>query len=305
MVAALAAVEDSHPNTYIRLGNEDPNNSYDPNDHDVEAASTIKPITSGLRSTIKDLRARGGIWSCFRGFRMYLVFTGGDIGISFLFTAITTPISVASFIRLSFGHFVGSMLLATWQMAWIHLLIADKSPRNYTRRMLGFQNWPKIAPAAAVYNILMCAAFSLLTAAANLASWTVTSVSADSGYKQVLGSLVVNILPAVFSLLISVPARGIFTRVAASMLPEEDDPIVPFDRLFGGKVKPETTGGSGKLSLMDAWTTFEWAARFRYVKIILKSLAIEVALGVVGILLVMGELALITPPSHGSSSSQS
>ncbi|CAL5868647.1 uncharacterized protein PFLUO_LOCUS2874 [Penicillium psychrofluorescens] len=169
--------------------------------------------------------------------------------------------------------------------------------------MLGFGNWPKIAPAAAVYNILTLATFSLPTAAVNLANWTVTSVSADSGYKQALGSLVVNILPAICSLLISVPARGIFTRVAASMLPEEDGPIVPFDRFFGGKVKPETTGGSGRLGLMDAWTTFKWAARFRYVKTILKSLAIEVALGVVGILLVMGELALIAPRSQGSSSS--
>jgi hypothetical protein len=89
------------------------------------------------------------------------------------------------------------------------------------------------------------------------------------------------------------------------MLPEEDDPIVPFDRLFSGKVKPEAIGGSDKLSLVDAWTTFEWAARIRFVKIILKTLAIEAALCVVGTLLVIGELALISPPSHSSSSPQS
>lgn len=169
-------MEDSKPITYVRLHSEDSND----NDPEVAAASTTKPITSGLRSTITHLRARGAIWSCFRG--------------------------------------------------------------------------PRIAPAAALYN-LMCATFSLPPVAAKLAGWTVTSLvgSSNSGYKGLLGFLVIGILPALFLLLLSIPAWGIFTRVAASMLPEEDDPIVPFDRLFGGKVKPGVV-----LGLRDAWTTFDW-----------------------------------------------
>ncbi|RHZ44070.1 uncharacterized protein CDV56_100649 [Aspergillus thermomutatus] len=307
VIATLAAVEDSNPKTYVRLDSEDPNDSFDPTDTEVAAASTPKPITSGLRSTIKHLRARGGIWSCFRGFRMYLAFTGFDMGVGFLVRAIV-PIPIdshslaGSFFGSFFGEFVASMLLATWQMAWVHLVIADKSPRSSYRRMLGLRHWPRIAPAAALYNFLTCATFSLPTAAAGPAGWAVMAVVTNRGYKGLLGFLAISILPAVFFLLVSVPARGIFTRVAASMLPEEDDPIVPFDRLFGGKVKPEVVGGSGKLGLRDAWTTFDWAARARYVKVILKALAIEVALGVVGILLIIGELTLVTPTSQSSAS---
>ncbi|RLM00011.1 hypothetical protein CFD26_106552 [Aspergillus turcosus] len=293
VIATLAAVEDSNPTTYVRLDSEDSND----NDPEVAVASTTKPITSGLRSTIKHLRARGGIWSCFRGFRMYLAFTGLDMGVGFLLPAIVPIPRVShSLIGSFFVQFVASMLVATWQTAWVHLVIADKSPRSNYRRMLGLRHWPRIAPAAALYNFLMCATFSLPTAAARLAGWTVTA----SGYKGLLGFLVISILPAIFLLLVSVPARGIFTRVAASMLPEEDDPIVPFDRLFGGKVKPGMV-----LGLRDAWTTFDWPARIRYIKVILKALAIEVALGVVGILLIMGELALVTPTSQSSSSPQS
>ncbi|GIK07792.1 hypothetical protein Aspvir_003461 [Aspergillus viridinutans] len=250
VIATLAAVEDSNPKTYVRLDSEDSNDSFDPDDPEVAAASTAKPITSGLRSAIKHLRTRGGIWSCFRGFRMYLAFTGSDLGAGLLI------------------RFIASMLFATWQMAWVHLVIAEKSPRSSYRRMLGLRHWPRIAPAAALYNFLMCAAFSLPMASAGPAGWTAMIAVTNGGYKELLRVLAINALPT-------------------------DDPIVPFDRHFGGKVKPEIVGGSGKLSLRDAWTTFDWPARTRFVKVLLKALVIEVALGVVGVRLIMGELALI------------
>lgn len=291
VIATLAVVEDSNPDTYVRLDCETSNDSCGPNGGEVTGASTTKPITRGLRSAIKHLRARGGIWSYFRGFRMYLAFTGCDMGLSFLLPTFV-PVTAHSLISLFLGRFVASMLLATWHMAWVHLVIADQSPKSSYRRMLGLRYWPKIAPAAALYNALMCATSSLPIAAAELSKWTVTNVSRPR-HEELLAFLVKGILPAILFLVLSIPARAIFTRVAASMLPEEDDPIVPFDRLFGGKVKPATVGGdSGHLSLQDAWTSFDRAARIRYVKVTLKVLAIEVALGVVGTLLVIGEVTL-------------
>jgi hypothetical protein len=223
---------------------------------------------------------------------MYLAFTVGGTVVSFLVPA-TIRIPIHFSIRLLFGQFVASMLFATWQMAWVHLVIADKSPRSSYRRMLGLQHWSRIAPAAALYNILVCASFSLPLAARSLAGWTVMGVIATRGFSELLNFLI-SILPAIFFLLVSIPARAIYIRVAASMLPEEDDPIVPFDRLFGGKANPDMVGGGGKLGLKDAWITFELSARSRFFKIILKALAIEVTLGVVGTLLVMGEVFLVT-----------
>lgn len=229
---------------------------------------------------------------------MYLAYTGCDISMGFFVPAII-PIPIHSIIKSFVGNFVTSMLLATWQMAWVHLVIADKSPRSSYRRMLGLRHWSRIAPAAALYNTLMCATFSVPAAAANLSGWTASGVVNNRGYKELFGFLI-SVLPAILLLLISVPARAIFTRVATSMLPEEDDPIVPFNRTFGGKVKPEMVGGNSKLGLTDAWTTFGWPSRIRYFKIILKALAIEVALGVVGTLLVIGEWMLVTHISKTS-----
>ncbi|KAE8141529.1 hypothetical protein BDV38DRAFT_237035, partial [Aspergillus pseudotamarii] len=291
VIATLAAVEDSNPDIYVRLDCEASNDSCDPNGAEPTAAPATKPITRGLRSAVKHLRARGGIRSCFRGFRMYVAFTGWDMGLGFILPAFL-PVMTHSPISVFLGRFVASMFLATWHMAWVHLVIADPSPRSSYRRMLGHRYWLRIAPAAALYNSLMCATFSLPIAAAELSHGTVMNVTSPNPEK-LLGFLVKGILPAILFLVLSIPARAIFTRVAASMLPEEDDPIVPFDRPFGGKVKPATVGGdSGHLSLQDAWTSFDRAARIRYVKVTLKALAIEVALGVVGTLLIMGEVTL-------------
>jgi hypothetical protein len=214
---------------------------------------------------------------------MYLAFTGFNTGLGFLIPAfLPIPIRSVPFVSSFLGEFGASMLWATWQMAWVHLVIADKSPRSTYRRMLGFRHWPKIAPAAALCNLLYSAAF----ATAKLAGWIVMGILSNRDSKN-LPRLIVTIILSIFLLLASLPARAVFARVAASMLPEEDDPIVPFDRTFGGNVRAESVGGSGKLGLADAWITFEWPARIRYLKIILRALAIEVALVVLGVLVLV------------------
>lgn len=95
------------------------------------------------------------------------------------------------------------------------------------------------------------------------------------------------------AVLIVFPASVSLTRVQASMLPEENESIVPFDRTFGGKVKPEILGGSGAVSMLDAWKTFGWAARIRLVKLYAKIGMIQVATTVLFVMMVVGELRLI------------
>jgi hypothetical protein len=102
-------------------------------------------------------------------------------------------------------------------------------------------------------------------------------------------------IPALLAFIISIPARVIFIRVAASMLPEEDETIVPFDRSFGGKVHPQIVGGSGHIGLLDAWTTFDWAARVRFAKVLGKTIAIELALGLLLGILVFVQIFTLAP----------
>ena len=61
------------------------------------------------------------------------------------------------------------------------------------------------------------------------------------------------------------PANVILARVAASVLPEEEATILPFDRTFGGRV-----ASGERLKMFDAWKSFTWEAIGRVVKIYVK-----------------------------------
>lgn len=289
-MATLAAVEDSHPDIYVRIDNDDPTKPVDPNEAELAAAAAAppKPITSKLRTTIKHLRARAGFWSRFRGFSMYMAW-----GIAQGFVVALIPVPMSSFLGQFFVQSVVSVLFSTWQMAWVHIVISEPSPKRFYQRIPSYHTWTKIAPAAALENVLTAAAFFLPMALAHVVGWVDTNPKQEDALVAIYRFLAVMVFPFLLAFLISVPARVIFTRVAASMLPEEDETIVPFDRSFGGKVQPSIVGGSGKIGLLDAWKTFDWDGRVRFVKVALKTAAIEVAIVSVAVLLLIGQLGMI------------
>lgn len=304
MVATLAAVEDSNPDIYVRIDHQDPTKPLDPNEPELADSARLQPITSGLRSTTKHLRARAGFWSRFRGFSIYLAYSVADGFIALL----TVPMN--SFLGHFFSHLFTAMLLATWQMAWVHIVISEPSSKRWYQRIPSYRKWIRIAPAVALETVLTRATFMLPMAVAQMAGWT--EVAQDPNHpelntrREFIRFLSIGILPAILALAISVPARVIFIRVAASMLPEEDESIVPFDRSFGGKVQPEIVGGSGKIGLMDAWTTFDWNARVRFVKVVVKTAMMECALVFVGASVIIGAVWVLGPrgvsmvPADGS-----
>ncbi|CAG8933961.1 unnamed protein product [Penicillium salamii] len=275
VLAILAAVEDVNAN-YISLDDEGPK--------DPETGEPIdaKPITSGLRSSIRHLRARGGLRECFRGLRMSIDVGMAEFGIRCMMS-LALPASMRSFLGFLVLDFIARMPLATWQMAWVHRVIADKSPQYRYRRFLGYQNWPRIAPAAALYNFAMSMTISL-TPAVFIAIWSMLGIIRPFKDWE-LWQYIAFVLRILFGIALSVPAKIIFARVAASMLPEEDVPILPFDRSFGGKVAG--LSGRGELGLLDAWTTFGWSARIRFAKILFKGLGIEIALVCIGFIFII------------------
>ncbi|KAJ5292061.1 hypothetical protein N7478_001312 [Penicillium angulare] len=212
---------------------------------------------------------------------MFLTFSGTETVLSLLFTLIPGVLMKTAiqhpFAQLASWQILGSLLTATWRMAWVHQVIADKSHRSRYRRMLGYQYWPKIAPAAALQSISTCAALVIFATALKFGqdfSLTIGRTHKNATYEPTLVFLAIFITA---SMLIPLPATVIFSRVAASMLPAEDDPIVPFDRTFGGRVKPESLGGNGRVEISDALKTFGKSAWIRYVKLNLKVYWITVA----------------------------
>lgn len=273
MVATLAAVEDSNPDIYVRIDNDDPNNK-PLNSADPEPAvnASPMPVTSSLRSTIRHLRARAGFWSRFRGLAMWIT-----LGFArSLLASLIVPIG--SF----FGQFIAqsliSIIFSTWQMAWVHIVITEPSPKRFYQRIPSFRTWIKIAPAAALVDFATAACVFLPMGLTSALGFLPDVTSDVSGLFQFAA---VAALPALLAVLVSVPAQVVFVRVAASMLPEEDETIVPFDRSFGGKVNPEIVGGSGKIGIVTAWTSFDWPARVRLAKVIAKTFVMQVAVAIV------------------------
>ncbi|KAJ5190177.1 uncharacterized protein N7498_009162 [Penicillium cinerascens] len=296
VIATLAAIEDSNPDIYIRVDGDDINKPVDPNSPEPqpEVVDHPAPVTSKLRRAVKHLRSRGGFWSRFRGLSMYIV-----IGLAHSFLVGVMPIPITSFLGQIIVQPLVSVILSTWHMAWVHIVISEPSPKRFWQRIPSYRTFLKIAPAAALESVLTCAALLLPLAIAKAAGWINMEPDMDHAASDMFHYLAVSALPALLSFLISIPGRVIFIRVAASMLPEENETIVPFDRSFGGKVEPSIVGGSGKIGLLDAWNTFDWAGRVRFVKVIAKALAIEAALVVLAVVALVVQFAAM--PSNTDS----
>lgn len=99
--------------------------------------------------------------------------------------------------------------------------------------------------------------------------------------------------------LLQVPATVAMVRVAASMLPEEDETIVQFDRTFGGLTTPEIIGGQGKIGIVEAWRSFNWECRRRLLKLVVKVAGIILAAWLLFTFVTMVEAHVLFGPAFG------
>ncbi|KAE8152824.1 hypothetical protein BDV25DRAFT_150436 [Aspergillus avenaceus] len=275
VVATLAAVEDTNPDIYVRIDTDfDANKPVDP--AEPELAAPPKPITSKLRSTIVHLRARAGFWSRFRGFGAFITYT---LAQGFLYAIL--PVALSNLAGQFFCRVIVGMALANLDLTWVHVVISEPSPKRFYQRIPDYKTWLKFAPVVALEQCVVFAAFYIplliIVATGNVVNIDIKPTSDDFDAGTVYRAATAVIVPCLSAHLASIPARAITIRVAASMLPEEDEAIVPFDRSFGGKVVPAILGGSGKLGIADAWKSFDGPARIRYLKVFGKTFAMECA----------------------------
>ncbi|KAJ5917733.1 hypothetical protein N7454_010108 [Penicillium verhagenii] len=296
VVATLAAVEDSNPDIYVRIDNNNNNHDlakpHDPHDPEHVATQPPKPITSKLRTTVKHLRNRAGFWSRFRGFSMYM-----SLHLARGFLLATIPVPSSSLVGQIFIQSVVGVLLSGGQIAWIHIVITEPSRKRFYQRIPSYRSWIRILPAVILEDSLAAAVFFLPMARAKTACAFKITPQNDNNVSDMYQCMAITTIPVILAFLIAVPARVIFIRVAASMLPEDQETIVPFDRSFGGKVRPELLGGNGTVGLLDAWKTFNWAGRIRFVKVLLKTIAMDMAVIVLAGIVLGGQILCMMPKS--------
>lgn len=186
-------------------------------------------------------------------------------------------------------------------MTWTHVVMSNPSSKSWWRRFPSWKAGNKILLPTAIWATAEQLAIYVPTVIFGI--YGLNRYAEDpSHYHEVAPEAFANDIISVFTCVlvalfivfaIVFPAEVTLTRVQASMLPEEDESIVPFDRSFGGKVEPEVVGGIGCVGMLDAWKTFDWAARIRLIKLYVKVTALQIATMFLFMGVLVGELKLI------------
>lgn len=298
VVATLTMVESPTGVLFEPLSSDDSNATVELDGKDGKTTTEpdllmIKqqPITAKLRTAVKHLHARAGFWSRFRGFSIYLVH-------GFLVSNGTAFVA-SSVVPRPIAAILISVVFARLRMGWTHIVMTEPSAKPWFRRLPSIKLWKKIALPTALLAICEQATVGIPVAffyAMNLDKMDNEVINnMTCAERKMLAIKVVSILfLCIFAAVaIVIPANVTLTRVQASLVSDDDETIVPFDRSFGGKVVPEIVGGSGVISMLDAWKTFDWNSRIRLIKLYVKVGVMQILLTSLFVVAITSQIRLI------------
>jgi hypothetical protein len=275
-------------------------------EHLLETGPTItlvnqKPITASIRGTVKHLVAHAGRFSRFRGYRIYAVHS--------LLVALCT-----TFLSAALPHVPGQTIfvaalsgaaVANVHAAWTHKVISMPSDKSFCQRLPAKGSWKVLAAPAALASAMpyislhLACGVAMLMGLHKLDQEDLTQYTGMQIACVALRMLVVVLFGITCTLFLCLPAMATLVRIEASILPEDEDTIVPFDRTFGGKVISQMHGGSGKVGFLDAWRSFNWEARRRLIKLLVKTFFILFGLMLVVVHALVAEVFVVMGPQLG------
>ncbi|KAI6789177.1 hypothetical protein KC332_g16740 [Hortaea werneckii] len=268
-----------------------------------------KPVTASIRSTIGLLHSVGGFRARWRG-----------LGASILYHALHGFVTnlLASF--LGFGlignalcYIFTSLALMRVHMLWTHSMIAHPTNKSLFARFVPRKQCRVLLLPTLVHAVAQQATFILPLAVAiamGLGPDMMAahphghpdSISDDpSPHKQgcammlnLLRLLAVPTTALFVALAVLLPASVTLTRLEATLLPEDETTLVPFDReaIVSEDINPSVRGASRAL-FVQAWRSFDSAARLRLVKLYVKMVMAQLAVAFVGFHVVLAEIYLI------------
>jgi hypothetical protein len=145
----------------------------------------------------------------------------------------------------------------------VHIVITPKSPRHFWQRLPPFG---KTFRATYVAILLFCVAQWISAYSPYLVVKILGETLPDftkprqDWFDHDINSKAWIAVPIVLTsiltgFLFQIPAQVLLVRIQASLLPPEEDTIVPFDRSFGGRVEPAVVGGKVYPTIKDAVAT--------------------------------------------------
>lgn len=180
---------------------------------------------------------------------------------------------------------VANLVFCSWLAAWVHVVITQHTLRVWYRRLPPFlptlyATWRPLVVLPVVSILLRHTAVILLRH--NLGLYG--EHNKDQGVltsRNMLLTLVWLVAQGI-KIFASLPLSLALVRVQASLLPEDEEAIVSFDRSFGtGGVNGLRPGllaePRGPLSFREAWRSLTWTEMRRIVKTCAKMLAVQAA----------------------------
>ncbi|ATY59278.1 hypothetical protein A9K55_002727 [Cordyceps militaris] len=274
-------VEDENPPAYAALSAEDEEHTTGTAPPGARLADGApRTVTSSLRAVTRLLYAVVGVRGFFRGIVFQLI--------QFLMAAVLVEVFTQA-LGLYFtplATLLASLTLVQFSAAWVHIVLTHPRPGvSHFRRLPPFArtfdatwrpvllHWLALEVVRWVPAVFFAVLDIHLPQFKDGGRTDVSDVTAADLVKLVAMAVV----SAFAGIALIIPTHVILVRVQASLLPVEDDSIIPFDRSFQGKVEPAVAGGRGYATITEAWTTFSRAGWRRLITLYIKAFLVTMA----------------------------
>lgn len=275
----------------------------DQRDEAPQVQQQERAVTSSLRKTIEHLYRIGGATVVLRGAACYLCLKAATVAL--ILPAIWSGLStdpnqvkwdesvssrVIPDLKATAAECVALLILSSWMTAWVHVVITQPTLRIWYRRLPPF-----LPTLRATWRPIVCAIFAdffvwkvIPRPIRYAAGMYVTGYKAPSGFitsDKIIRTLSWLLVHAA-NILINLPLNMVSVRIQASLLPEDEDTIVTFDRTFGLNGNHGLQPGllaqpRGALSFKEAWRSITWAEMRRMILLHAKFVLVEAAISAV------------------------
>ncbi|KAF2436371.1 hypothetical protein EJ08DRAFT_728901 [Tothia fuscella] len=244
-------------------------------DVEIEATTvtSTQALTTSIRRTVRHLKSVGGRTAKWRG-----------LGIFIMYTLITSLVSggfkMAGLRMVPSGETIANLFAALMasrlHCVWTHKIMTVPSDKKPYERKVTRAQWKQLLLPTAVS--ILARDMSIYTIVYTFVYTNMAAQKINQSGKATWMAAVLAIVPGLIAVIalpifVMLPAYGALIRKEASLLPEEDETIISFDRTFGGKLAYVTS----VLSYADAWKSFTSEARRRVIKLYVKFFFIMVA----------------------------
>ena len=253
-------------------------------------------VTSQRNFAHRHLLNERASWFNFTGLDVFMVYMLLTVGIMALANSIFAQEGAAFPVFVIFRLSLG-LTLTNLHTGWIHTIISKPTGKTIWQRIPGWREWLKILPVASLDIVLpICVHYLATILLVSFSGMLFAALSNQTCEKipstlATCGNIAFLIIPIASEYLASIFTGALYVRVAASMLPYNDQSVVPFDRSFGGRATSE----AHCLSILDAFRTMKVQNWYRYLKIVWEVFLIDYLWVCLSIVVIVVELYYWAP----------